>query len=315
MTDENRNNDSLRNDSLNDDSLKDKSLINESLIGGTSLWSSGWSRFRRNRAGMAGAVIVLCLYMIALLAPVISPCDPVQHGDLPAMRHNPPSVAHPLGTDKFGRDVMSRVFYGSRISLTVSLLAVVIAVVIGALVGAVAGYSGGIVDAVIMRTVDALMAIPRIFLLLTCIALFSRSILLIIVLLGATSWMGTARLVRGQILSLRNKDFIIAAESLGAGSRRIIFRHLLPNTMTVMIISATLRIGGIILIEAALSFLGLGVPPPTASWGQMVFEGRDVLLGAWWISTFPGIAIIATVIGYNLLGEGLKESFDPVQFS
>ncbi len=282
---------------------------------GRGFWSSGWARFRRNPMGMAGAAIVVILYLVALFAPLIATHDPVQHGDLPAMRHSAPSSSHLLGTDKFGRDIFSRVIYGARISLAVSFLAVTIAVTIGALAGATAGYAGGLADAAIMRTVDALMAIPRIFLLLTCIALFSRSVLLVIVLLGATSWMGTARLVRGQILSLRSMDFVSAAESLGAGRRRIIFRHLIPNTLTVMIISATLRIGGIILTEAALSFLGLGVPPPTPSWGQMVFEGREALLSAWWVSTFPGLAIIITVIGYNLLGDGLKEAFDPVRFS
>jgi peptide/nickel transport system permease protein len=264
---------------------------------------------------MAGAVTILALYLVAIFAPVLTPYDPVSHGDLPEMRHQPPSREHPLGTDKFGRDVMTRMLYGSRISLTVSFLAVTISVVLGSIVGAVAGYTGGIVDAVLMRMVDALMSIPRLFLLLTCIALFSRSLLLVTILLGATGWMGTARLVRGQILSLRSREFVSAAEALGAGSRRIVLRHLIPNAITVIIVSATLRIGLIILVEAALSFLGLGVPPPTPSWGQMVYEGRDVLLDAWWVSTFPGLAIVVTVVAYNLLGDGLRDSFDPVQFT
>jgi len=279
-----------------------------------SCWSGGWARFRKNRTGMAGAVIVAALYLMAVFAPALTPYDPISHGSLPEMRHSAPGGDHPLGTDKFGRDVFARVLYGSRISLAISFLSVTISVIVGALAGAAAGYAGGWVDAVIMRFVDALMAIPRLFLLLTCIALFSSSIPLVIILLGATSWMATARLVRGQILSLRRQDFVVAAESLGAGGRRIIFMHLIPNTLTVMIISATLRIGGIILTEASLSFLGLGVPQPVPSWGRMVFEGREALLGAWWVSTFPGLAIIITVIGYNLLGDGLKESFDPVNF-
>lgn len=282
---------------------------------GSGYWSAGWSRFYRNRIGMTGAVIVLLLYLVAIFAPLLTAYDPVSHGDLPAMRHQAPGARHLMGTDKFGRDIYTRVIYGSRISLTISFLAVMISILLGALVGAIAGYAGGWVDSVVMRIVDALMAIPRLFLLLTCIALFSRSIWLVILLLGATGWMATARLVRGQILTIRSMDYVVAAESLGAGSRRIIFRHLIPNTLTVMIISATLRIGGIILTEAALSFLGLGVQPPTPSWGQMVFEGREVLLGAWWVSAFPGLAIVITVIGYNLLGDGLKESFDPVQFT
>jgi peptide/nickel transport system permease protein len=285
------------------------------MSGSRSLWSAGWSRFRGNPLAMAGAATVLILYLVAIFAPVLTPYDPVSHGDLPEMRHQPPSSEHPLGTDKFGRDIFARIIYGSRISLTVSFLAVALSVILGSMIGAVAGYTGGFVDAVLMRIVDALMSIPRLFLLLTCIALFSRSLLLVTILLGATGWMGTARLVRGQILSLKRREFISAAEALGAGSRRIIIRHLIPNALTVIIVSATLRIGLIILVEASLSFLGLGVPPPTPSWGMMVFEGRDVLLDAWWVSTFPGIAIVVTVVAYNLLGDGLRDSFDPVQFT
>jgi peptide/nickel transport system permease protein len=264
---------------------------------------------------MAGAVTVLVLYIIAIAAPLLTVHDPVAHGDLPEMRYQSPSREHPLGTDKFGRDILARMVYGSRISLTVSFLAVAISILLGSIVGAVAGYAGGVADAVMMRIVDALMSIPRLFLLLTCIALFSRSLLLVTILLGATGWMGTARLVRAQILSLRSREFVSAAEALGAGGRRIVLRHLIPNTLTVIIVSATLRIGLIILVEATLSFLGLGVPPPTPSWGQMVYEGRDVLLDAWWVSTFPGLAIVVTVVGYNLLGDGLRDAFDPVQFT
>jgi peptide/nickel transport system permease protein len=264
---------------------------------------------------MAGAWIVALLYILAALAPVLTPYDPVRHGDLPAMRHAPPSSEHWLGTDKFGRDILTRILFGARISLSISLIAVTISVAAGAALGAAAGWAGGALDAVIMRVVDALMSIPRLFLLLTCISLFSHSLWLVVVLLGATGWMATARLVRGQVLSLRRQEFVAAAEALGAGGRRIIWRHLIPNTLTVIIVAATLRIGAVILTEAALSFLGLGVPPPTPSWGQMVFEGREVLLGAWWVSTFPGLAIAVTVIGYNLLGDGLRDAFDPVQFT
>lgn len=279
------------------------------------LWSHGWSRFRRSRFGVAGAAIVLVLYLIAVFAPMLTPYDATAQGDVPKMRYVAPCREHPLGTDKFGRDVLARVFYGSRISLTIGFLAVAITVVLGSLVGAAAGYFGGAVDAILMRIVDALLAVPRLFLLLTCVALFSGSIWLIIILLGATGWMATARLVRAQVLSLRNLDYVKAAEVLGAGGSGVIWRHLIPNTLSVIIVSATLRIGGIILTEASLSFLGLGVPPPTPSWGQMVFEGREVLLSAWWLSTFPGIAIVVTVIGFNLLGDALKDAFDPRQFA
>jgi peptide/nickel transport system permease protein len=277
------------------------------------LWSQGWGRFRRNRFGLAGGLIVLALYLVALAAPLLTPYDPIAQGDVPRMRYVAPCREHPLGTDKFGRDVFARVVYGSRISLTIGLLAAAITVLLGSLVGAAAGYFGGAADAILMRIVDALLSIPRLFLLLTCVALFSGSVWLIVVLLGATGWMATARLVRAQVLALRNLDYVKAAEALGARGRGVIWRHLIPNTMSVIIVAATLRIGGIILAEASLGFLGLGVPPPAPSWGQMVFEGREALLGAWWLSTFPGIAIAVTVIGFNLLGDALKDAFDPRQ--
>jgi peptide/nickel transport system permease protein len=278
-------------------------------------WSAGWTRFRRNRLGLAGAVIVLLLYIVAIFAPLLTPHDPIEHGDIPRIRYLAPSAEHPFGTDKFGRDIFARVLYGSRISLSISFLAVSISVLLGSMVGAAAGYFGGFIDSLLMRIVDSLLAIPRLFLMITCVAFFSGSIWLVIVLLGATGWMTTARLVRGQVLSLKSQDFVRAAEALGAGDRRIVFRHLLPNTLTVIIVSATLQIGVIILVEAALSFLGLGVPPPTPSWGQMVFEGREALLAAWWVSAFPGIVIAVTVIGYNLLGDGLRDAFDPRQYA
>lgn len=274
-------------------------------------WSSGWRRFKSNPMAVGGAIIVLFLYAVAIFAPLIAPYDPIVQGDIPRMRYRGPGGQHLLGTDKFGRDILSRIIHGSRISLTVSFVAVAISVVVGTLVGITAAYCGGIVDTIIMRIVDALMSIPRLFLLLTCIALFSSSLWLVVILLGVTGWMATARLVRGQVLALRGREFVRAAEALGAGGRRIMVRHLLPNTVTVIIVAATLRIGGIILVEAALSFLGLGIPPPTPSWGQMVYQGRNVLLTAWWVSTFPGLAIVITVIGYNLLGDGLRDAFDP----
>ena len=278
-------------------------------------WAQGWARFRRSRFGMAGALIVLSLYLVAIAAPLLTPYDPIAQGDVPRMRYVPPCREHPLGTDKFGRDVLARVVYGSRISLTIGLLAAAIMVLLGSIVGAAAGYFGGAADAILMRIVDALLSIPRLFLLLTCVALFSGSVWLIVILLGATGWMATARLVRGQVLSLRNLDYVKAAEALGAGGRGVIWRHLIPNTLGVIIVAATLRIGGIILAEASLGFLGLGVPPPAPSWGQMVFEGREALLGAWWLSTFPGIAIAVTVIGFNLLGDALRDAFDPRQIA
>lgn len=254
---------------------------------------------------------MLFLYTVSILAPFLAPHDPNAQVDVLKTRYVSPSKDHPMGTDKFGRDIFSRVIYGSRISLAIGFIAVGIAITLGTLIGALAGYAGGVIDNLLMRIVDVGLAFPRLVLVLTVVALMEPKIWLIIVVIGLTGWMPVTRLVRAEMLSLREREFVQAARALGAGTFRIILRHLLPNAAGPVIVAATLMIGDTILLEAALSFLGLGVQPPTASWGSIINQGRDTLLSAWWISTFPGLAIVFTVVGYNLMGDGLRDAFDP----
>ncbi len=278
---------------------------------GVSQWRLAGRRFRKNHLAMAGLAVMVFLYWVTLLAPYLAPYDPNAQGNIVLNRYLAPSIAHLFGTDKFGRDVFSRTLFGARISLTIGFLAVAISISLGTLLGSLAGYFRGWVDTAIARGIDMLLSIPRLILLLVIIAIFKPSIFLIIAVLGLTGWEGSARIVRGQFLSLREQEFVQASRALGYSNRRIIMRHILPNTLAPIIVIATLNIGNTILLEAALSFLGLGVQPPTASWGSMVSDGRDAMITAWWISTFPGLAIVATVVAFNLLGDGLRDALDP----
>ena len=221
---------------------------------------------------------------------------------------------HLLGTDKNGRDLLSRIIYGSRISLTIGFAAVAVAISLGIFFGAIAGYVGGFTDGLIMRFVDMLLAFPRLLLLMLIITVYEGAgIFTVVIILGATGWMGVARLVRAEFLRLREMDFALAAQSMGFSRPRIMFRHLVPNAMAPVIVSATLRVGDTILVEAALSFLGLGVKPPTPTWGNIVNDGSDALHNAWWIATLPGLAIVVTVVCFNLVGDALRDAMDPRQ--
>ena len=278
---------------------------------GISQWDLALRAFSKNRTAVAGLMVIVVLYLLALLTPLLAPYDPGFQGDLLTERYVGMSASHLLGTDQFARDVLSRLLYGARISLLIGFVAVGISVTIGTTLGAVAGYVGGIVDGAIMRFVDMMVSFPQLILLITIVAIFEPSIFLIIAVLGLTSWPSTARIVRGETLSLREREFVQAAKALGYSRRRIILRHVIPNTLAPVIVAATLGIGQTIVLEAGLSFLSLGVQPPTPSWGTMVADGRNVLLDAWWLSTFPGLAIVLTVLSFNLVGDGLRDALDP----
>jgi len=268
-----------------------------------------WKRFRKNGLALVGALIVIFLFIIALMAPVISPYDPGQINIKRVLQE--PTAEHIFGTDSLGRDVLSRMIWGSRISLLVGFVAVGIATLIGIFLGALAGYYGRWVDNLIMRFVDIMLCFPTFFLILAVIALLEPNIWNIMIIIGITGWMGVARLVRAEFLSLKERDFTVAEKALGAKDFRIIFRHILPNAMAPILVSATLGVAGAILTESALSFLGIGVQPPTPSWGNILTAGKDNIEIAWWLSLYPGLAILITVLGYNLLGEGIRDAIDP----
>jgi peptide/nickel transport system permease protein len=268
-----------------------------------------WEMFYKNKLALTGCGIVLLLLVVSLLAPVIAPYDPGAI-DLKNVLA-PPSGQHWFGTDQLGRDVLSRMIWGARISLKVGFVATGLAILIGMILGAVAGYYGGWIDATIMRFVDVMLCFPTFFLILAVIAFLEPSIWNIMIVIGLTGWMGVTRLVRADFISLRERDFVRAARAIGANDARIIFMHILPNALASILVAATLGIAGAILTESALSFLGIGVQPPTPSWGNILTAGKDNIDIAWWLSLYPGLAILITVVGYNLLGEGIRDASDP----
>ncbi|MFA6142900.1 MAG: ABC transporter permease [Candidatus Omnitrophota bacterium] len=263
----------------------------------------------KNRIAFAGLVFISIILLFAVFAPFVAPYDPsaIDADNILAS----PSGSHIFGTDTLGRDIFSRIVYGSRISISIGFIAVGIAVMIGVAFGSIAGYYGGRLDSVMMRFVDVMLCFPTFFLILAVIAILEPSIFNIMIVIGATSWMGVARLVRAEILTLKERDYVAAAKVMGANDAWIIAKHLIPNAIAPVLVSATLGIGGAILVESALSFLGIGVQPPTPSWGNILMDGKSTLGVAWWLTVFPGVFILLTVLAYNLLGEGLRDILEP----
>jgi peptide/nickel transport system permease protein len=266
-------------------------------------------RFSRNTLSVIGATVVLSLITISLLAPFLSPYDPTTIDVYNVL--SPPGKAHWLGTDELGRDLLSRIIWGSRVSLKVGFVAVGIAIMIGILIGSAAGFYGGKVDALLMRFVDIMLAFPTFFLILAVIAILEPNIYTIMAVIGVTGWMDVARLVRAEFLSLKERDFVDAGRAIGISNARLIFRHILPNALSPVFVAATFGVAGAILTESGLSFLGLGVQPPDPSWGNILTSGKDNIEIAWWLSLYPGLAILITVLSYNLVGEGLRDALDP----
>jgi peptide/nickel transport system permease protein len=266
-------------------------------------------RLLKNKMGMVGLLVVAALFFVAIFADRLAPYPPDRIDTAHILA--PPTWAHYMGTDVLGRDVLSRMIYGSGVSLSVGFVAVGISTFIGVILGSVSGYYGRILDRVVMRFVDIMLCFPSFFLILAVIAFIGPSIWNIMVVIGVTSWMGVTRLVRAEFLSIRERDYVQAAISQGAGDLRIIFLHILPNAMAPVLVAATLGVAAAVLIESSLSFLGIGVQPPDPSWGNMLTEGKDNIEIAWWLSVFPGLAILITVMGYNLLGEAIRDSLDP----
>lgn len=268
-----------------------------------------WRSLKRNKLSIIGMTIIILLFVTTFGAPLFTSYDPIEMS--PRERLQSPSLQHWLGTDSFGRDMFARILYGGRVSLSVGVAAVTLLMAIGIVLGSIAGYYGGWADSVIMRFVDVMLSIPNFFLLLTIVALFGPSLRNTMIIIGLTSWMATARIVRGQFLAERQKDYVTSARSIGASHARIIWHHLLPNTVAVIIVYATLWFAFSVILEASLSYLGLGAQPPTPSWGNMLREGRRYMRDAWWVTTFPGLFIFLTAICFNLLGDGLRDALDP----
>ena len=275
----------------------------------------------RPRRRLTGALwwslaLIALLCLIALLAPLLAPYSPIAQLDIIGLKNRPPSLAHPFGTDQYSRDLLSRVLFGARISLSVALLAVLLSATVGTAYGLIAGYVGGRVDAIMMRLLDACLAIPRVLLLVAVLALWSPVPLgALIAIIGLTGWFEVSRLVRAEVLSVMRREYLLAARALGTPGFRIVWRHVLPNVLNPIIVAATLGVGNVIMLEAGLSYLGIGARIPTASWGSIFFDGSDAFQATWWIVLFPGLAIIITVLAFNVFGSALRDALDPHQLA
>lgn len=274
-----------------------------------------FGRLASNRSTVAAAIVLLVIVVPCALAPFFAPYNPSAQPNIIALSSQPPSLAHLFGTDPYSRDILSRVLYGGRVSLSVALIATLVSITFGTAYGAVAGFAGGIVESIMMRLLDALLSIPRLLLLIAIFAAWRQvGVFSFVVIVGLTGWYGLSRVVRGQVLAIKGEDFVISARALGAGRARILLRHILPNVLTPVIIAAALGVGHVILLEAGLSYLGVGVPLPQPSWGNIIQDiSPDQIPHLWWISFFPGMAIVMTVMAVNVIGDALRSALDPRQ--
>lgn len=275
---------------------------------------SVWSRLVRHRSARWALAIIAILVVSAVIGPMLVSYGGTEQLDIVRLQNRPPSWAHPFGTDQYSRDLLTRVLLGARISLLIASLAVLLSMTIGTAYGLVAGYAGGTIDNIMMRVLDGFLSIPRVLLLIAILTLWNPVPLAgLIVLLGTTGWFGVSRLVRAETLAARTLDYVDAARALGAEDARILWRHLLPNVISPVLVAATLSVGNVIVLEAGLSFLGVGAREPTPSWGSIFIDGVDFFAGNWWVVLFPGIAIVATVLAFNVLGDALRDVLDPRQ--
>jgi len=259
-------------------------------------------------------IVLLCL--LAVFAPLLAPYSPNEQLDIVALKSQPPSFAHPFGTDQYSRDLLSRMLFGARISLSIAMLAVLLAATVGTAYGLISGYLGGRIDSIMMRILDAFLAIPRVLLLIALLALWSPvPLAALIAIIGFTGWFEVSRLVRAEVLTVKQREYVVAARALGAPGMRIVWRHVLPNVLNPVLVAAALGVGNVIILEAGLSYLGIGARAPTASWGSIFYDGSDAFQVTWWIALFPGLAIIMTVLAFNSFGSALRDILDPHQLA